>query len=249
MPDPIDEDEILAVLNGTAAPAAKTAKADPDALPYIDAEPGRAPSRDAQLTVLPPTPKPAAQAADEKHAVAAGGAGYRVDVRGDYYAPNPDGKGKIKKPYDLSFNVPRAEGAPSVIKNKLLLPALRRKHPEATRHRTFRVVRIVPRDPSKTAKSNNLAYMDRDQLEQYVVFARVPVDVASYPKTDEGTLDLRESIIDFVQNPDPVRLDEKGKNTVNPGDPGTFLARERERQAERQGDRELADLNPDLELT
>lgn len=230
-------DAAVAALNGDA----------PGMPPFIDPPGAAAPTRDAQLTINPAAPLSPLQEADVKHSIAAGGAGYRFDIHGEYYASNPDGKGKIKRSYTLSFNVPRAEGAPSIIKNKLLLPALRKKYPDAVRHRTFYVGKVVPRNAG-TPKLNNLAYMDREQLEQYALFASVPVDLKSYPQTDVGTTSLRESVIDFVQNPDPVRLDEKGKNTVKPGDPGTFIARERERQEKRVGDDELRALNPDLDL-
>lgn len=229
-------DDALAMLNGEA----------PGMPPRVDPAPQAAPQREHELTVRPAAPLSPLAAADAKHSLAAGGIGYRIDIKGEYYANNPDGRGKVKRNYELSFNVAKAEGAPSVIKNKLLPVALRKKYPDAVRHRTFHVVCVVPRDPSKTPKSNNLAYMDREQLEQYVGFANVPVDGATYAKNDEGTTNLREAIIDFVQNPDPVKLDEKGKNTVTPGDIGTFLFRERARQEKREGDRELRELNPDL---
>jgi hypothetical protein len=235
---PADLDDALAMLNGDA----------PGMPPRVDPAPRAAPQRDSELTVSTTAPMTPLQKADAKHSLAAGGIGYRIDIKGEYYANNPEGRGKIKRPYELSFNVGKAEGAPSIIKNKLLPVALKKKYPDAVRHRTFHVIRVVPRDPAKTPKSNNLAYMDREQLEQYVSFASVPVDLSTYEKTDEGTTNLREAVIDFVQNPDPVRLDEKGKNTVSPGDPGTFIFRERERQAKREGDRELRELNPDLDL-
>jgi hypothetical protein len=235
-PDSLED--ALAALNGDA----------PGMPPRVDPAPLAAPARDSELTVKPAAPLSPLQAADAKHSLAAGGPGYRIDIKGEYYANNPDGRGKIKKNYELSFNVGRAEGAPSIIKNKLLPVALKKKYPDAVRHRTFHVLRVVPRSPS-TAKSNNLAYMDREQLEQYVAFANVPVDLSTYAKTDEGTMHLREAVIDFVQNPDPVKLDEKGRNTVSPGDIGTFLFREKARQAKREGDRELRELNPDLDLT
>ncbi len=233
----VDEDAILSMLNGET----------PGMPPMIDVPGAAAQPRDAELTVRPQAQPSATQAADKIHSLAAGGTGYRVDVRGEYFANNPEGKGKIKRNYELSFNVAKAEGALSVIKAKLLLPALKKKHPDAVRHRTCYVVRVTPRSAG-TPKSNNLAYMDREQLEQYVGFANVTVDLTNYPKTDEGTTQLRESIIDFVQNPDSQARDEKGDLIVRPGSSGSFLARERERQTKWSSDRELAELNPDLEL-
>lgn len=234
------DDDILGALNGS--------KSDAGGMPpYAPGEiaPDAAPSRDAQLTINAAPPPTALKAADAQHSVAVGGHGYRVRVKGEYYASNPNGRGKIKKPYELSFNVPKLDGCQSVIKNKLLLMALRKKYPDAVRHRTFSVVDQKPLSPS-SPKSNSLAYMDRGQLEGAILSLGAPIDVSGYPASDEGTLELRESIIDFVQNPDSQERDDKGQLLSPPGAPGTFIARENERQRKRAEDRELAELNPEL---
>lgn len=236
--------DLLAQLNGQAP------KNDPDALPgFVGGETlDKGPSQEEQLEVHDaPAPSPIA-AADAVHATVAGGKGYEVTVAGTYFAQDPTNpKGKTKKPYKISFNVPRLEGCRSLIKNHLLGPALRKLHPDFITDRTIEIVGQRPLGPD-TAKSRNLGYMNREELEGHVKSHRVPVVLNTFAKNDRGTTQLRESIIDYVQNPDPVRRDKQGNNLVRPGDKGTFLARERERQQKRIEAMELAALNPGVEI-
>jgi len=201
--------DLLAELNGDLPPLApgEIAPAAPN-------------SRDSQLEVGPaPAPTPA-QAANAAHATKNGGRGFKVIVEGEYYAANPDGRGKLKKPYTLEVGLPNLDSALSVIKNKLLKALLLKKYPDFVADRTCAIVSATPMDAS-TPKSNNLAYMDREQLEAHVRVAKVPIDPREYPKVT----DLREAIIDFTQTPDG------------------FLAREAVRQADRKENAELAALN------
>jgi hypothetical protein len=236
------DEELLRDLNGGG---------HSDMPPFIDEAGAPAPDRDSQLLVSPHSaPARPMHQADAVHATVAGGSGYRVKVNGEYYAQDPSAagtRGKVRKPYTAEFNVPRLEGCLSLIKNKLLRVALRKLHSDYVADRTCYIVEARPLDPA-TPKSQNLAYMDRGQLESFVRAARpaVPVDLATFTPDDAGTSALRASLIDYVQNPDPVKLDDKGRNTVAPGDPGTFLARERERQEQRVENAEIARLNPDL---
>lgn len=211
--------DIIAALNGEG-----------DALPpAVDPLPPEPASRESQLTV-PEPPKPTAiQAADAQHATKVGGKGYRVRTKGEYFAPGPDGKGKIKKPYTAEFTLPQLTGALSVIKNKLLAPTLRKKYPDFAADRTCYIIDAVPLNPA-TPKSNNLAYMDREQLEEYVRQSQPPIPLdpspANYPLVEH----LREAIIDYIQTPDG------------------FKDREAARQQKRAELRELAELNPGVEL-
>ena len=213
-----DKDDLLALING-----------DPAMPPLIDPAPDPAPTQEAELRVAAPPPMPPVVAADAKHALAAGGTGYRIKVRGFYFANNPEGKGKIKKPYELEINVAQLGGAKSTIKNKLLLPALKLKYPDAVRHRTFHIVGAQPLTPD-TPAPDSLSYMGRGQLEAYVKAKKVPVDLSTYAPTDAGTTLLRAAVIDHRQNPQD------------------FAAREALRMQERQADADLARLNPELHI-
>ena len=238
-----EQDPILAELNGDSKP-------NQDLPPFVGGVgPEAAPERESELTITPRAPTSRVRTADAVHSTQAGGAGYAVEVEGEYYADNPsDPRGhKGRKPFKLSFNVPRLEGCQALIKNKLLLQALRRKYPDARRQRTFSIVSSKPLNPA-TPRSRNLAYMDRVQLEDYVLAEspQLPIRLDTYAKDNAGTIALRESIIDYIQNPDPQGRDKNGDLVTKPGDPGTFLFRERERQRSRIEDQELRALNPDL---
>lgn len=198
-----------------------------DMPPRVDPAPAPSPSRADELRLTTPAPLPPVAAADARHSLRAGGKGYRVKVRGLYFAPNPEGKGKVKKPYELEINVASLDGAKSTIKNKLLLPALKRDHPEAVRHRTFHIVSATPLT-ADTPAPDSLDYLTRVQLEGYARSSRVPIDLTNYPATDSGTTAMREALIDHRQNP-------KG-----------FAEREAARAAVQKENAELAALNPDL---
>lgn len=210
-------EDLLAVLNG-----------DPHMPPRVDPAPLAAPARADELRVsTTPGPLPPVLAADARHSTKAGGRGYRIKVRGLYFANNPDGKGKVKRPYELEINVAQLDGAKSTIKNKLLLPALKRKFPDAVRHRTFHVVSATALT-ADTPAPDSLDYLTRGQLEGYARASKVPLDLGAYAATDSGTTALREALIDHRQNP-------KG-----------FAEREALRAATQRENAELAQLNPDL---
>lgn len=200
---------------------------DPSMPPRVDPAPAAAPSRADELRVAGAAPLPPIARADAAHSTKAGGHGYAVKVRGFYFANNPEGKGKVKKPYELVVNVAQLEAAGSTIKNKLLLPALKRKFPDAVRHRTFHIVSATPLSP-EMAPVDSLQYMSREALESFARSSRVPVDLKAFAAGDVGTTQLRQSLIDFRQNPKD------------------FAAREAERTKARLADAELSALNPDL---
>ena len=83
------KDDLLSQLNGEGLP------------PLIDPAPDAAPSRADQLTVEDPRPLSPVQRADASHATKVGGKGWKVVVRGEYFAENPSGKGKIAKPTEF----------------------------------------------------------------------------------------------------------------------------------------------------
>lgn len=226
-----DLNDAVALLNGDVPANSLPPFVGNDALAQV-----AGPVRDSELTVAPKAVPSIIQRADAVHSTAAGGAGYRVKVKGEYFALAENGKGKTKKNYEAEFNVAKLDGCLSVIKNKLLKSFLKKKDPTFTADRTCYVVDTTPLGSSP--KSNNLAFMDRGQLEQFVAGStpRIPIRLEDYPQTPESTTHLRESIIDYVQNPD-----SEGKTN-------TFARREADRQEKRAEARDLALLNPDLEV-
>ena len=208
------EDALLDQLNGEMPP-------------LVDAAPAPAEDRTTSLTVgraVAPTPVQAAEAA---HSTKAGGKGWKVSVIGEYFAASPTGKGKISKTYAVDFVLPHLyDGAAlSVIKNKMLDDKLRKKHSDFMVVRTYRIDAAVPMSP-ETPLSNNIQFMNRDQLRAHIAHIRAPIDPATYAED----ADLRDALIDYVQTPDG------------------FAKREAERIKKRAVDAELAALNPDIEV-
>lgn len=205
-------DDLMKELNGELPPLAPG-----------EVAPTPAPSRDEQLTVPGPIKPSAARAADAVHSTRSGGSGWRVKVKGDYFAQSPEGRGKVKKDYEAEFNLPNLDAALSVIKNKLLAPTLRKKYADFVRARTCRIIDALPMSPN-TPATRNLQYMNREQLMEHVAAVRAPIDPEAYV----DVTDLRDAVIDFTQTP-------KG-----------FEDREARRQKDRAETAALAALNPDI---
>lgn len=168
-----------------------------------------------------PTP---VQKMDAQHSTAAGGKGYRVTVKGEYYCPAAeDPRRKLTKDYEIQFNLPHLNGALSTIKNKLLEKALRQKYKDYLGFRTYEITEARPLSP-ETPESSNLQFMPRPGLEAFVRDNRVPLNPVDYAETQ----DLRAAVTDFVLNP-------RG-----------FEEREKRKQADRAEMAELAKLNPEL---
>lgn len=207
-------DDLLAQLNGELPP-------------LLDPAPDAAPSRASELEVKAPAPLSPAAKADAAHATKAGGKGWKVVVKGEYFAENPAGRGKIAKPYSAEFMLPHLyDGAAlSVIKNKLLEPKLRKMHSDFIAVRTNKIASATPLSP-ETPLSNNIQFMNREQLVAHVGHIRAPIVCSAY----RDDADLRDALIDFIQTPDG------------------FEKREAERLKAKSIDAELAALNTDIEV-
>lgn len=179
---------------------------------------------DPKETQLKGPPAPASVRMDAKHATRHGGKGYKILVRGQYYAVAPDTQGKkVHKPYSIEVNVPSLDKVLSVLKNKLLPALLPRKYPEFTGLRTYNVVEVTPLSPA-SPPSTNLSFAPREVLEQYAQEHRVPINLEDY----KDLVVLRATLVDFAYNP-------KG-----------FEEREAKRRKDRAETAELAEMNPDL---
>ena len=152
--------------------------------------------------------------------------GYKVTVAGDYYAPLPggDGRKKVKKPYEISFNLASVEQALSIIVGRLLDKGLKAKYADYDTHRTCEVTKVETLS-ADTPEPTNLKFMAEDRLLRYIEDHRVPVDPKNYVNDVPA---LRRSVIDYVQNP-------KG-----------FEEREKRRLEDLKMDADLAALNPEL---
>ncbi len=148
--------------------------------------------------------------------------GYRVTVRGDYYYL-AEGNRKLLKQYEVEMNVPDVDLALSVIKNKLLEPALRRKYPDFMARRTFYVIDSKPLCEGMP-KPKNVRVMNRAQLSNHIEVIQAPIVVDAYADIQ----DLRKVLQEFINSPE------------------LFKNREGTRMMELKENRELAALNPEL---
>lgn len=213
---PQETDPLLAELQGLAVGVKK-----------IDPDVPAAPPRDLQLDTKAAAPvRTHTETMDSKFSTAAGGAGYRVRLRGKYFAKVPGSdKEKTLVPYALDVNVTKLEGCLSVIKNRLLDPMLR-KHPVYGRDyvafQTHEIVEVTPL--GGTPPSTNLQFMSREQLVAHIKERRAPIRPEDY----SDVVALRDAVIDWTLSPHG------------------FEEREARRQADRLEQQELARLNPGL---
>lgn len=222
---PVPASPLMAELEGLDLPSGAKANAAGQELEAHTQSPDPLDAANHELA-LTPSEKAEKTKAEMK---AKGIKGYKVTVRGDYYAPLPGGKGreKMKKPYEVSVNLASTDKALSIIIGRLLDKAMKRKYPDYESHRTCEIFKVEPLSED-TPESTNLQYMSDERLLRYIEDHKVPVDPKAYGTNPEGIMALRRSVIDFVQNP------------------SGFKAREERRMKDLQTDAELAELNPDL---
>lgn len=218
-----EADDLMKELNGEKGPDNVTKATK---IVNVDVVP-EAPAEDP-LDVKP-QPRPSATAAlDAKHSTAAGGQGYAVTVVGDFYVPAKDAPGKkVLKPYKIQVNLPHLDGALSVIKNRLLDVALRKKHGAEgyLGYHTHHIEKAVPLGNSPAVR--HLQYMDRAGLEAFIADERsrgCTIDASFYRDVEK----LRNAVMDYAQNPQG------------------FEKREAARQADLKTQAELEAMNPDL---
>lgn len=177
-----------------------------------------------QLEVGAPSQDPLVPSLDAQHAIESGGAGYEVKVRGSYFGRSKEGNHvKIKKEYAVTVNLPSLDKAMSVLKNDLIDAAVLNEYPDCASVRTINIDSALPRSPL-TPKSSNLQFMDHGQLSGFAKVRAVPIDLADYG----DAVNLRDALIDFVQNPDG------------------FAKRESEKLVKRKKDAVLRGLNPQI---
>lgn len=242
------EDPLLAELNGALARSQEPTPVDP--LPIAP------PSLDQQLETKPQVsskPVDRAKLLDKTHAKSAGGNGYKVFVKGEYYAKSTETKGNVIKRYRLPFNLPslvnaKGEAALGIIVGKLLKAALIKLDPLAVTFRTHEIDGVEPLNGAPEPTS--IQYMSFEVLKDYIKrnMLDFPVDVDEY----FDVAHLREDVIDFKTNAtsavtlDPGTLSEK-KVQGGFGVKKTPSERILERHAARKEEHELLAMNEGLE--
>ena len=166
---------------------------------------------------------------------------FKVKVVGDYVARSGVmEKEKIKRPYEIEGVIPTAIAALSVVKNKLLGPALAKKYTDYVTFLTYHIVSITPmnkkaEDELATIEIN---YMDRPSLLKYIKINNVgrAVDEKS------GTVLLKQLVPEYY--PDLFKLREAVQHAVE--DPLGYAKHFLLREADLRLDLEMAKCNPDL---
>lgn len=96
---------------------------------------------------------------------------FLVKVVGTYVARSSImEKEKVKKNYEVEGNIPSINAALSVVKNKLLGPALTKKYPDYITFLTYHIIEITPLDDKARDQMNKaeIHFMDRPTLLRYI---------------------------------------------------------------------------------
>jgi len=196
----IENDDLLAELNGTASTPAEAEELAAAKIATIH----------NPLIVEPLPPVSAVARAEAKMTAAAGDnrlRGYKVTVEGNYSAPSVDTPGrKVKCRYSIEVNLPSLEGALSVIKHKMLDKMLKVKYPNYITYLTHEITDVHPLTPD-TPESNNVAYMSATGLLNFVATRGVPIDINDY----DGGKDIRSiraAVTDYLTNPKDFKMRE-----------------------------------------
>ncbi len=152
--------------------------------------------------------------------------GYLVIVEGDYFGrPVAGERKKDKFPYRVEVRVPKADGALSLIKNKLLDKVLSRNYDNYHAYRTHQLVSITNLDGSKVYGLTDPQMMDFNELADYVIQHKLPLKLELY--TDLGYFRKMVGLAETNQK--------------------AFLLKQATLAVDSEEDRLLAELNPDLD--
>ena len=152
---------------------------------------------------------------------------YHVKVTGNYIARSSTmDKEKVVRPYEIEGQIPTLHAALSIVKNKLLAPALSAKYPDYVSYLTYHIVEITPLDTNSATQMEKVevAYMDKDQLAAYIKEHALPVLPRYYP----DLFKLREAV------------------QLAKDDPQGYLKQFELRKADLEMDLQMAAANPHL---
>lgn len=159
--------------------------------------------------------------------------GFAVTVEGQYVVDSIVGRNKVqeKKNYKIVVNVPKyGQNTLSIIKNRLLESAIRKFDPAYKTYITHSITGVQSLgDPEETTLTGRLLttnIMSVAQLVKYVQGQKLPVAIHLY---EQDILEFRKAI-------DSCKADQK-----------KFLAKQKKLQEDYEIQKELQDLNPDLE--
>lgn len=101
---------------------------------------------------------------------------FKVLVQGQYIARSGVmNNERIIKDYEIEGVIPTMTAALSIVKNKLLAPALAAKYADYITYRTYHIIEVTPITPEAQAEydKKEIQYMSREALVQYVKQNRI----------------------------------------------------------------------------
>ena len=116
---------------------------------------------------------------------------FRVKVVGTYVARSGVmEKEKVKKNYEIEGNIPTTVAALSIVKNKLLGPALAAKYPDYVAFLTHYITEIIPLDEETKAELDKaeISFMNREALLKFIIANNVgacTIEAASEKEQDQ----------------------------------------------------------------
>lgn len=126
---------------------------------------------------------------------------FKIKCEGLYIARSPHSeKEKIRKPYQIEGNIPSLNSALSVVKNKLLGPALAKKYSDYVYFLTHHITEITPLDLSAQEEMARaeVQFMDRPTLLRFIKDNALPVDANFFPELHL----LREAVQEAKDDPE-----------------------------------------------
>lgn len=149
--------------------------------------------------------------------------GARYTVAGDYYIRQGD-KGRAIKTYRVEVCLPEVrKDALSIIKNKILDLAIKKKYPDSIGYRTHVIVKTqILGDENSTKLS--IDQKDRNQVIDMIAEEDLPVEAKLYPDLS----DLRAAVIEAQADPD------------------SFAKRQASKKEELELNKSIMDANPEL---
>ena len=167
---------------------------------------------------------------------------FRVKVVGTYIARSElMEKEKVKKSYVIQGVIPTTVAALSIVKNKLLGPALTAKYTDYVTFLTYNITEIDPLDDKSKAEMNNaeVGFMNREALLRFV-----KVNNVGACSIEEGGKTEELPQMSPVYYPDLFKLREAVQFAKD--DPKGYHKNFALREADLRLDLEMAKCNPEL---
>lgn len=177
---------------------------------------------------------------------------YKVKVQGQYIARSGVmNNERIIKDYEIEGVIPTMTAALSIVKNKLLAPALAAKYADYLAYRTYHIVEVTPltQEAINTFSKKEVAYMSREAIIEYVKENRVGACEAEVVVgVDERNKPIKKTVqyppLDPRYYPDLFKLREAVQSAQE--DPVGYHKNFQAHKADLELDLQMAAANPGL---